>query len=334
MSMIIDNSADKSNFAPDVKLDTEREYDARIVGLIHIGLVQNQNFDDKDKMDEIEQAIIVFELTEEDTFVPRGGTEEDPIMKPRTMPKFIKYSSHEKSGLFALAKVANSKAAWIDGKKGMIDPSMILDQPVVLKIKDGKEDKQNIDKISSYPAKFKDAVGARTTPLFLYDVHTGAHSDTTIEDVPAWILTYAMSKALDVEQFGQLDFIEAHLAALEAEKTSEKLAGDEKPKDTKGKTDAAAAAKVAKAAAEAAKLAAAKAAASATTEEPSVPARRSRRDAAPTPEVIDYSGKDEVELEGLLLAAGKTNAFLDTLSGSVGSDAEYVAALIAELQAI
>lgn len=325
MSMIIDNSTDGSNFTPDTPLDTEREYEGRIVGMAHVGLMENQDFDDNTKVVEIEQAIILIELTEEDTYVPRGAEGEE-VFKPRVLPKFIKYSSHEKSGLYALAKTANKKAAWVEGKKGMVNPELILDEPVSITIKDGKDGKQNISKINPIMEKHKAGVEAKVSPTFLYDIDTGAHAGTTIEDVPAWIIKYAMNKALNVESFGQLEEMEAYVKSLEDSKEGGKLDGDDKPKDSKKKAPP-------KKVEEKKVDKVEKDADGAGDEEKPAP-RRSRRSRGTPDSTIDYSTFTEAQLEDALEEKGVTSAEVDDISDSSSSDDDYLVRMIAKLQSL
>lgn len=325
MSMIIDNSSNGKDFKPDAKLDTEREYEGRIVGLAHIGVVQNQDFDDKEKINEIEQAIILIEFTEEDTYVPRGAEGEE-VMKPRIMPKFIKYSSHEKSGLFALAKAANPKAAWVEGQKGFVNPALILGEPLSITLKDGKEDKQNISKINPIPAKYKAGVDAMVSPKFLYDIDSGAHAGTAISDVPTWILNYAINKAVNVEEFGQLEVIEAHLKAVEGGRDSGKLEGDDKPKAKKkaAKTEEKKAAKAEEKKPDPVEPEEKK---EAPAEEAKT-SRRGRRSAkTEEPSKPDFSEMGEEALEDYILSNGKTEADLDEVSDAAADDDAYVVGL-------
>lgn len=237
--MLIEQKPQK-DFEPDAALDAGREYEARIVGVAHVGKHEKEKFGGDGKpsgeFQEIEQAIVMLELTEEDTFVERGP-EDARVMKPRLIPQFIKWSSHEKSGMFKLAKNANPKAAWVEGKQGKVDTSLIIGEPVTVVFKEATaEGKQYIDEIKSIPAKYKDGVDAAQSTPFQYHVGLGSFpladgTETKLEDVPVWIINYALNKAIDAEEFGQLDAMEAYVAEAEAAKDGNdvELEGDRLP---------------------------------------------------------------------------------------------------------
>ena len=109
--MIVDNAGGK-DFAPDPLLDFDTAYDARIVGLTTIGVHEKQVWENggfvDGKFKEVLQCIVQFEFTEESTRLIRGEGEDEHTV-PRTTVSFLKYDSHEKGGLYKLAKQANAK---------------------------------------------------------------------------------------------------------------------------------------------------------------------------------------------------------------------------------
>lgn len=234
--MIINNSAGtKKDFTPDAFLDSDREFEARISGVIHVGQFEKDIWNDQgqktgETKDE-ETCVIMLELTEEDTYVPRGP-EGKEVLVPRVVPKFIKYSSHEKSNLFKIAGTANKKAAYIENKNGMIDVALMLDQPVSITFKaPTKDDKQYLDGITAIPEKYKGDVAPSVNPNFCYSVMSGAGEGTSIKDVPLWLIKYAHEKAVNAEQFGMLEEMEDCIEAAQQERDG-KLEGDDKPAES------------------------------------------------------------------------------------------------------
>lgn len=335
MSMIIKTSGNAKAFDPDPALDTARDYEARIVGVFHRGIHEKNKWEN-DKIvgtEEEEQVTLVVELTEEDTYVERGEGDNKKLVPRRPQWLTLKYSSHEKSNLFATAKLANPKAAWMEGKQGCVDPSLILNQPVAVQFNEPMDTGAQYmkKKLLAIPAKYKDGVGAATSPLFCYSVDTGAHIGT-IEDVPAGMLRHAIDNAINVEEFGQLEAIEAHLAKLEAQKEEgATLEGDEAPAKAEKAPEKTAKAKRTKEVEESTEAEEVEQEAAEEPVEASKPAR-SRR-AAKTEEV-DYSSKSVAELEDLLIEKGLTDAELDKISDSAESDEGYQEDLIAKLKSL
>lgn len=327
--MLVQNSGGKE-FAPDPVLDVEREYEARVLGVIHIGTHQKQKHDGTnfiDEYDEIQQAIIEYEIVEDGTQVERGP-DDAKRLENRRMCQFIKYSSHEKSGLFKLAQAINPKAAWVEKKKGFVDTSLIIGRPVSLELKLNKDgDKTNIKAVNKIPPKYQDAVNPLTFPVFQYSVMGGAFpvegKETKLEDVPKWMLEFALNKAIDAEQFEQLEAIEAHLEALKADKPEDtELEGDrlppkeedeepeEKPEEQVEEVEEEVEEKVEEA------------------------PKRTRRSRAKSTDKVDYSAKSIEELEALVLEKGvMTDEDLDDLNDNVASDEEFKAGIIAKLEA-
>lgn len=333
--MLIKTTGNAKTFAPDPALDTARDYEARIVGVFHRGIHEKNKWEN-DKIvgtEEEEQLTLVIELTEEDTYVERGEGEDMKLVPRRPQWLTMKYSSHEKSNLYATAKLANPKAAWMDGKQGCVDPTLILNQPVAVQFNEpNAEGAQYMKKkLLAIPAKYKDGVAPATIKPFCYSVMSGEHVGT-IEDVPAGMLRHAIDNAINVEEFEQLEAIEAHLAKLEAQKEEgTTLAGDEAPAKAEKAPEKAAKAKRApkvdtpveeeKVEQDAA-------------EEPVVEAKPSRSRRAAKTEEVDYSTKSVAELEDLLIEKGLTDAELDELSDAAESDEGYQEDLIAKLKSL
>jgi len=338
MSMIIKTSGNAKAFDPDPALDTARDYEARIVGVFHRGIHEKGVWENGKKtgVTEEEQVTIVVELTEEDTYVERGEEGNKKLVPRRPQWLTLKYSSHEKSNLFATAKLANPKAAWMEGKQGCIDPALILNQPVAVQFNEPTDDGAQYmkKKLLAIPAKYKDGVGDATSPLFCYSVDTGAHIGT-IEDVPAGMLRHAIDNAINVEEFEQLEAIEAHLAKLDAQKEEgATLEGDEapakKPKAEKAPEKAAKAKRTPKAKESAEEEEVEQEAA----EEPVAETKPTRSRRAAKTEEVDYSGKTAGELEDLLIEKGLTDAELDAISDAAESDEGYQEDLIAKLKSL
>lgn len=326
--MIINNAGGNKEFAPDPLLDTGREYEARILGIVHIGKHEKQKHDGTkfiEEYQEVEQAIIEYEITEDDTQVERGP-EGDKRLENRRMVQFIKYSSHEKSGLFKLAQSVNPKAAYMEKKKGVVDTSLMIGFPVSLELKLNKDgDKTNIKAVNKIPPKYQDSVNPLTFPIYQYSVMGGAFpvqgKETCIKDVPAWMLRFSLDKAVDADAFSQLDEIEAHLEALEAAKDSDtELEGDRLPPKEEPKEEPKA---------------------EEPKEEPKVeeepkeePKPKRTRTRKPKAAAEDYSAKSIEELEALVVEKGvMTDDQLDQLNDEVDSDDAFKAGIIAALEA-
>jgi hypothetical protein len=236
--MIVNNAGGK-DFAPDPLLDFDTAYDARVVGITTIGThekgvwcTKTKKFKDGE-FKEVAQAIVQFEFTEPETMLTRGEG-EDEHQVPRTTLSFIKYDSHEKGGFYKMAKAANPKSVSIVNKKGVVDTSLIIGEAVSIKMKaDPKDDnKMYIDEITAIAAKYKKLVEPMTLTPFQYDVESGSHplsdgTKTTIDAVPSWMLNYAITTAIDAENFKMVDEIEAYIEKCDAEKDGNtELEGD------------------------------------------------------------------------------------------------------------
>lgn len=239
--MLIEQKPSK-DFEPDPFLEVEREYEARIVGLVHIGTHEKKEYANgvaTGKTKEESTAVIMFELLEEDANVLRGPEDAQKSVR-RMQPLFLKYSSHEKSKLFGIAKKANPKSAWVDGKEGKVDTSKFIGCPVNLTFKEPTDDgKQYLDEVKAIPQKYQKDVEAMEANPFQYCVESGAFplesgAETTIEDVPTWLLNHAIDKAVDAATFGKLEEIEDYLEAVaEARDGEVELDGDRLPQDDK-----------------------------------------------------------------------------------------------------
>jgi outer membrane biosynthesis protein TonB len=331
--MIIKTTGNAKTFDPDPALDTGRDYEARIVGVFHRGIFEKNKWEN-DKIvgtEEEEQVTLVIELTEEDTYVERGEDDNKKLVPRRPQWLTLKYSSHEKSNLFATAKLANPKAAWMEGKQGCVDPTLILNQPVAVQFNEPTDTGAQYmkKKLLAIPAKYKDGVAPATSPLFCYSVDTGSHVGT-IEDVPAGMLRHAIDNAINVEEFGQLEAIEEHLAKLEAQKEEgTSLEGDESPAKREKAPEKAPKAKRTKKADEPKEEDKVE---DAATEEPVEKPKRSRR--AAKVEEVDHSTKSVAELEDLLIEKGITDEELDEISDAAESDEGYQEDLIAKLKSL
>lgn len=344
--MIVQNAGGKG-FEPDPLLDVENQYEARILGIIHVGTHQKQKHDGTnfiDEYDDIQQAIVEFEVVEDGTQVERGP-EGSKHLENRRMCQFVKYSSHEKSGLFKLAQTANPKAAYVEKKEGVVDTSLIIGKPVSLELKLNKDgDKTNIKSVNAIPPKYHDGVPPLTNDVFQYSVMSGAHpvegKATKLEDVPKWMLEFALSKALDAEQFTELEAMETHLEALEAAKDGNtELEGDRLP--PKDKTEKKTKAKTEKKEdpkpdpepepEEGEEEEGSEEKEDTKTEEST--SRRSRRSRR-TRTTEDYSAKSIEDLEALVVEKElMSEDDLDDLSETANSDEEYKATLITKLEA-
>lgn len=333
--MIVQNSGGK-DFEPDPLLDTARDYEARVLGVFHAGKHQKQKHDGTkfiEEYDEIEQAIIEFEIVEEGTQVERGP-EDNRRLENRRMAMFLKYSSHEKSTLFKIAQSINPKAAYLEKKEGVVDTSLIIGRPVSLELKLNKDgDKTNIKAVNKIPPKYQDSVGPLTNDVFQYSVMMGAFPvegvETSVSDVPKWMLEFALNKAIDAEQFAKLEEIEAHLESLKSDDDNSELEGDRLPPKTEDKAEEKADEPVEEE--------------KEPKDEPKVEekqeetkterrSRRSRRGAAE--EKVDYSTYTIEQLESLVVEKGlMSEEELDDLSDNVTSDEEYTASIIEKLEA-
>ncbi|AFK66675.1 hypothetical protein COPG_00079 [Colwellia phage 9A] len=239
--MIIDNAGGK-DFAPDPLLDFDTAYDARIVGMTTIGVHEKKVWENggfvEGKFKEVLQCIVLFEFTEDCTRLTRGEGDDEHTV-PRTTMSFMKYDSHEKGGMFKLAKQANAKSVSVVNKKGQVNVGMIIGECVAIKMKADPKDKEKmyIDEITAIQAKHKKAVEVGELPNFQYDTESGAHplfdgTVTNATDVPVWMLRYAINKALDAETFKMVEEMEQIIEAAEAEKEGKtELEGDRKAAD-------------------------------------------------------------------------------------------------------
>lgn len=333
--MLIKTTGNAKTFAPDPVLDTERDYEARIVGIFHRGIHEKNKWENGRQVGVVEedQVTLVIELTEEDTYVERGEGEDMKLVPRRPQWLTLKYSSHEKSNLYATAKMANPKAVWMEGKQGVIDIDKILGCPVAVKFEEPTEDgKQYMDKkLLAIPAKYKDKVGETTTPHFCYSVMGGAFVGT-LEDVPPAMLRHAIDNAINVEEFEQLEAIETHLSKLEAQKEEgATLEGDESPAKAEKAADKAAKSKrtpKAKESVEEEKVE------EKAAEEPVVETKPARSRRSAKTEEVDYSTKSVAELEDLLIEKGLTDADLDEISDNADSDEGYQEDLITKLKSL
>ena len=332
--MLVKTSGNAKTFAPDPVLDTGRDYEARIVGAFHRGIHEKGKWENGKKVGVVEedQITLAVELTEEDTFVERGEGESMKLVPRRPYWLTLKYSSHEKSSLFTTAKLANPAAAWMDGKQGVVDVIKMIDCPVAVQFEEPTEDGAQYmkKKLLAIPAKYKDGVAPATTKPFCYSVMGGAFVGT-LEDVPAGMLRHAIDNAINVEEFEQLEAIEAHLAKLDAQKEEGAvLEGDEAP--AKAASKAPEKAENPKRAAKEKVEPEKEKVTGGAAEEPVVKPTRSRR-AAKTEEV-DYSTKSVAELEDLLIEKGLTDEELDELSDAADSDEGYHSDLVAKLKSL
>ncbi len=240
--MIVENVGGK-DFDPDPLLDFETDYEARIVGITTVGTHQKGVWDQakngfkEGEFVEVQQCIALLEFTEEETKLSRG--EDDDIkLVPRTAVHFMKYNSHEKGGLFKLAKQANPKAVSVVKGKGVVDTSKMIGEPVNVRMKADKKDenKMYIDEITAISSKYKNNVDPMTLAPFQYDVNSGSHpladgTETSIEDVPVWMLKFALNKAIDAEDFKMIEEIEEYVESKDKEKEEgqTELEGDRRP---------------------------------------------------------------------------------------------------------
>lgn len=334
--MIVKTTGNAKDFKPDPALDTERDYEGRIVGAFHRGIHEKTKWENGKQVGVVEedQITLVIELTEEDTYVERGEGDDMKLVPRRPQWLTLKYSSHEKSNLFSTAKLANPSAAWMEGKQGVVDIDKVLGCPVAVQFNEPTEDGAQYmsKKLLAIPAKYKESVGAATTPLFCYSVMGGAYVGT-IEDVPPAMLRHAVDNAINVEEFEQLEAIEEYLAKIEAQKSEDAvLEGDEatsskgkKSEDEKPKSKRTPKAK--------------KEEEQPTKEEEEADpveekkAPRSRRGSKKEQEV-DYSTKSVAELEDLLIEKGLSDADLDEISDNADSDEGYQEDLITKLKSL
>lgn len=325
--MIISNAkGTQKDFEPDPALDENRDLDGRIVGFFHAGLHQKEIWANDKRTGEFkeeEKLMVLIEAVEEDTYVERGG-EGNKVMTPRVYTRYYKFSSHEKSNLFSLAKLANPESVTKENG-GTVDLAKAVNQPIWFKsIVNG--DFTNAEEVTAVPTKLKSTIGECKNTPFIYSVHSGAHLGS-LSDVPAWYLRHALTKALDAEEFGQLEEIEAHLAEIDSQKGSNtsgsSLEGDAKPAETKKKK-----APAKKKAAEIVEEEAPE------EEEAPKPARRARKKKEDDSEADEYADLDEAALEDLLIDKGVSDDEIDALSDTADSDEEYLAALKAKLKSL
>lgn len=323
--MLVESKAG-GNFEPDPILDVEANVEARVIGIIHAGKHEKQKHDGTKFIDEyktIEQAIIEFEIVEDGTQVERGA-EGNKTLVNRRMCKFVNYSSHENSEMFAIAKAANPKSAWTEGKDGFVQTGMFIGKPVSLELGTNKDGTKNtIKKVHAIPPKYQDSVPALTIKPFQFSVMGGAFpledgTETTINDVPVWMLSLALDKAVDAEQFKQVDEMEATIAAAKAAKdnkgTDTELEGDRLPAKTEEKVEP-----EVEPEAEPEKV----------EEKPKARTRTRSRAAK-----VDYTTKSIEDLEAIALEKGAvTDEDLDDLNDTITDDEEYKAAIIAKIEA-
>ena len=225
-------------FEPDPKLDTGRQYEARVIGFSHIGKFEKDVYENGVKTGAkkvAEQCLIEFELTEPDTYVERGP-EGNKVKVPRKMIAWETYSSHEKSNLFKISKAVNSDSVWIEDKEGNVDPIMLLGSACLLKVRTSKNGKQSIGEVAECPAKMLELVepAKNTTYMFGVNLEASQFADCNVNlaDVPSWILLRAHDKSLNSDTFKCIDEIEDQIDAnkIAKEQASEgRLEGDSKP---------------------------------------------------------------------------------------------------------
>lgn len=240
MTGMATTSSGGKDFEPDPILEEDTQVDARLLGYCKIGTQEKDVWGKDGKktgaVKEEKQAVMVFEIVDKDTYVDHG-TEEEPNMVPRLAMKFVKDSSHEKSNQYSIAKALNKDSAWVDkdSKQGVVEPTMLLDCPIMLTMGVNKEgDRNNIKDFSVYPAKFRDSVEESVGTKFMFCPDNGAFCDTDISDVPNWLLVKITEDALEQGDFALIDEIEDQIdknkEAAESKKDDKvKLEGDDKP---------------------------------------------------------------------------------------------------------
>ena len=301
-------------FDLDPVLDPKGDYESRIVGFAHIGIHEKDiyiNGSPTGKKEEQNQAIVLFELTDPETYVERGPDDDKKKVR-RYLAKFLKYSCHEKSNLFGIASAVGPDAAFREGKDPRVDPVEMVGGCVSLKLSLNKEEtKNNIKSALSIPKKYQSDVPEAELPLFCYSVDQGAFVGS-IEDVPPWMLTFAFDNGMYVEKFGQIEEIEKQIAKNKEEKEAkakdkDKLAGDDKPADSSSKS------------------------ANVDKEEKPASTRR-RRGRGTAKETVDYSDKTIEEMEDILIKKGVSDDDLNSLADDNELDDDYLAALIEKAQ--
>lgn len=312
-------SSGGTDFEPDPLLPENSQVDARLIGYCKIGTqekdVWGSNGEKTGEVKEEKQAVLVFELVDPETYVDHG-TDDEPKMVPRLAMKFVKDSSHEKSNQFSIAKALNKDAVWIDAKskQGVVEPTLLLDCPVTLTMGINKAgDRNNISEFSAYPEKFRSQVEPSVGTKFMFCPDNGAFCDTTVADVPNWLLTKITTDATEQGAFKLIDDIEdqieANQAAAESKKDDKvKLDGDDAPKKTAKSKKASKSAKGDK------------------VEEEAKPSRRSRR--GKKKDAVDVSSFTLEQLEDHLTNAGVAGSVLDDLADDNEDDDDYKAALV------
>lgn len=317
--MVIDNASGGTEFEPDALIPDGSIVESRVLGFAHIGKHEKDKYGTDGKptggKEVIEQAILAFELEEESTDVERGA-EGDKKLVPRVMYKFIKWSSHEKSNLYAIAKNCNVESAWVSGGDGQVDPVEMLGHCLNLEIGVNKNgDNNSVKKTAAISNKYKDGVRELSGNKFMFSVQHGAFAGTTIADVPPWILSIAVERAVDADEFGMLEEIEAQIQKNEAEKesrkegASSKLEGDEAPS---------------------AKNSPKKQSSEAEDGEVKTP----RRKRSPKKTSVDFSSKSIEELEDLLVDSGWGDDEFDAVAEENEDDDDYKKALVKAAKAL
>ena len=308
--MLVETKA-ASNFELDPIIeDLEVQVDARIVGIVHIGLFEKQKHDGKKFIEEYtdkEQAIIEFEIVEDGTQVERG-TEGDMRLENRKISKFITYSSHENAEMHKIAKAANPKSAWVDGKQGKVDTSLIIGEPVALQLGINKAgDRNTVVEVNLIQPKHKAAVNPMESKPFQYSVMSGAHpladgTPTTIEAIPKWMLKQGLTNAKNAEEFTMIDEIEEYTQESADGSDAGTLEGDEKAKTTAKTKTTKSAAKPKTTEPVEEEVVEEDEVVEEAVKEPAPKTTRRRRASKPAVEKEDFSGLTLEELEDVLLS--------------------------------
>lgn len=256
----------KGNAKKDPELeDLERDYMGRVVGLFHMGKVEAPEFDNNGNIIEgkfkvQDQCVIMFELLEEDTMVERGKEGEEKMVR-RTIPQFMTFSSNEKSGLFKLCKkLGKTKAAWVEGKQGKLNTLHLVNKPLQIGFKKTQAGnvKIDLDRVAAIPPAMIKSMDQAESKLFHYSpqfggafnvlLDDGTEQETSIEDVPAWLIKKAVEDVINLEEFSGAEELITYAESLEDgsnEGTDNKANGvsddDAKKADDKAKADAKAA---------------------------------------------------------------------------------------------
>lgn len=237
--MLVDNSG--GNFEKDKLLDADTDVEAVLLGVAYVGKHQSKKFGTEDEYELVDQAIMAYEIVEEDTQVERGG-EENPHMVNRIITEYVKYSSNEKSRMYGRVKALDPKAVGKQNGKPVIDLLGVVGKPIILTLGVNNKGTYNtitdVSKVTPKLAKTM-AEGEHTPYLFHADqgmFEANGHK-TQLEDVPVWMLKM-VTEADNADELGMIDAVEEFLAELEADKSDDtELEGDRLPDDKKSKAD-------------------------------------------------------------------------------------------------